>query len=66
MPTSSVIVSRLENFSSGYTGARCANDFATGSPGWLSDSTRLQLEPRVRGDQAQQLAGDVAGAAEQR
>ena len=39
VPTSSVTASRLENFSSGYTGARCANDFATSSPGWLSEST---------------------------
>ena len=36
----------------------------TGSPPWLVENDRGDLEPRVLDEEPQQLAGDVAGAAE--
>ncbi len=56
----SIAASIETNSSSGYAGARCANVFATGSPAWLDDTTRAEREARVRVDQAQELAGNVA------
>ncbi len=50
--------------SSGYAGAKCANVFATGSPAWLDETTRTERKARMRVEQAQEFAGNVAGPAE--
>ena len=57
-------VERHERLVSGYAGARCGNVFATGSPAWLDDTTPPSVSCGCACDEAQELAGDVAGAAE--
>ena len=45
-------------------GRRCGNVPAIGEPAWLSDITPATAQLRVAEHEAQQLAGDVAAAAE--